>query len=90
MDFEWDAEKARLNELKHGVSFAEASTVFGDALASTIADPDHSEGELRFLTFGVTSSGEAVVVAHTDRGDTIRIISARYMTSRERRAYEQA
>jgi uncharacterized DUF497 family protein len=89
MEFEWDIEKARLNQSKHGVSFEEACTVFDDDYSSTVMDPAHSEGEVRFLTFGVAKSGLGIVVAHTDRGDRIRIISARPMTPKERRAYEQ-
>ncbi|MGA8053408.1 MAG: BrnT family toxin, partial [Burkholderiales bacterium] len=75
-------------EDKHGVSFLEACTVFDDDFASTVQDPDHSEGESRYLTFGVSASGRALVVAHADRGDSIRIISARVLTPQERRAYE--
>jgi uncharacterized protein len=89
MDFEWDIEKASSNEAKHGVSFAEACTVFDDDYSSTVSDPDHSEGEARHLTFGLSSTGRAIVVSHTDRGNSIRIISARLMTPKERRAYEQ-
>ena len=89
MQFEWDAEKSRRNQDKHGVSFAEAATVLADPLAVTYADPAHSSLEDRYLTFGLSVTGTAVVVVHTSRGDTIRIISARRMTSRERREYEQ-
>ena len=89
MRFEWDPEKAELNREKHRVTFEEATTVFGDPLALTFDDPDHSAGEQRFLTFGTAATGKALVVSHTDRGDTIRIISAREMTRRERRTYEQ-
>ena len=88
MRFEWDSNKERLNRAKHGVGFAEACTVFDDLLASTCADPDHSEGEARFLTFGASSEGRALVVSHTNQSDTIRIISSRPMTRRERQAYE--
>lgn len=89
MEFEWDVEKALVNEEKHGVSFAEASTVFGDPLASTVSDPDHSEVEERYLTFGRSSLGRLLVVAHTDRSERVRIISSRLLTPREVRAYEQ-
>jgi hypothetical protein len=89
MQFEWDPVKAEVNERKHGISFLEACTVFDDDHASTVLDPDHSEGETRYLTFGMSSFGRPLVVAHTDRGANIRIISARPMTPRERRAYEQ-
>ena len=88
MRFEWDPAKAAANLRKHGVSFDEASTVFHDSLAATGADPDHSRGEHRYVTFGVSSSGRLLVVAHTDRGDAIRIISARAATRTERRIYE--
>jgi uncharacterized DUF497 family protein len=74
---------------KHGVTFDEATTVFGDPLALTFDDVEHSEDEPRFLTFGISSGNRALVVAHTARGDNIRIISARAMTPSERRDYEQ-
>jgi uncharacterized DUF497 family protein len=89
MRFEWDAAKAKGNKEKHGVSFDEATTVFGDPLALTFDDVEHSEGEPRYLTFGLSSRTRALVVAHTARGDNIRIISVRAMTPRERRSYEQ-
>ena len=87
--FEWDAKKAVQNIKKHGVSFKEASTVFGDALSLTIPDPLGSVGEERFLIIGSSRSGKSLVVAHTEKEDTIRIISARPATSRERRIYEE-
>jgi len=86
--FEWDAEKASAKERKHGVSFDEAATAFGDPLSVTIPDPDHSEGEDRFILVGSTYRGRVVVVVHTDRGDNIRIISSRRATRTERREYE--
>ena len=86
MHFEWDASKARRNEQKHGVSFDEAATVFGDPLAVTFDDIEHSTHEERYLTFGLSAANRALLVAHTSRGDTIRIISARRLTPRERRA----
>jgi uncharacterized DUF497 family protein len=89
MRFEWDAAKARANLRKHGVSFEEASTVFYDELAVTGSDPDHSVGEARFVTFGVSSEQRLLVVAHADRGETIRIISARKATPPERRIHEE-
>ena len=89
MRFEWDVAKAKANLRKHGVSFEEASTVFYDELAATGADPDHSVGEARFVTFGVSSDNRLLVVSHADRGDTIRIISARTATPPERRIYEE-
>ncbi|MGH8682219.1 MAG: BrnT family toxin [Burkholderiales bacterium] len=89
MQFEWDAAKAAENLLAHGVSFEEASTVFFDPLSATGADPDHSVGEARFITFGISSSGRLLVVAHTNRGEVIRIISARVATRGEREIYEE-
>ena len=88
MRFEWDPNKAETNQVKHSISFDEATTVFGDPLALTFDDLDHSEGEQRFLTFGISAKNTPLVVAHTDRGDRIRIISARRMTRRERRGHE--
>ena len=88
MKFEWDLEKARLNRAKHDVSFEEAATAFGDPLSVTISDPDHSDEEDRFILLGQTHTGRLVVVVLTDRGDKVRIISARLATRRERRAYE--
>lgn len=89
MQFEWDLAKARANEAKHGVSFLEASEVFDDDHSSAVPDPDHSVGEGRYLIFGVSRGRNYLVVSYTDRGDRIRLISARAMTPRERRAYEQ-
>lgn len=89
MHFEWDPVKARKNLRKHGVAFEEASSAFHDPLAVTGADPDHSGGEERMITFGVSSLGRLLVVAHTERGDAIRIISARVATQYERRIYEE-
>jgi hypothetical protein len=88
MKFTWDPAKAEQNLLDHDVSFQEATTVFGDALAATIPDPDHSIGEERLLTMGHSSAGQLLVVSHNEEGDTIRIISARRATSHERRDYE--
>jgi uncharacterized DUF497 family protein len=87
--FAWDAEKATLNALKHGVPFEEASTALRDTLAVTGSDPDHSLGEQRFVTFGVSNDERLVVVSHTDEGDVIRIISARLATRQERKIYEE-
>jgi len=88
MEFEWDQEKAESNLKKHGVSFPEATTVFADPLSLTNHDPDHSDREDRYITIGESIYGNLLVVAHTDRGDTVRIISARYATRREIRGYE--
>jgi uncharacterized DUF497 family protein len=87
MRFEWDPEKARRNLSKHGVSFEEAATAFADPLSITRFDPDHSDDEDRFPLLGATHSGYLVVVAHTDRDDSIRIISARMASRSERRTY---
>ena len=89
LSFEWDADKALANERKHGVSFEEASSVFADPLASTIFDPDHSDDEDRYLSLGQSSQGRLLVVSFTDRGDSIRIISARVASRRERKQYEE-
>jgi len=89
MEFEWDEHKATTNLQKHGVSFHEAGTVFGDTMAITYHDPDHSGIEQRFLTFGLSQSARLLAVAHTDRGRKIRIISARLVTKHERKIYEE-
>jgi uncharacterized DUF497 family protein len=89
LTFEWDPKKAESNLEKHGVSFEEAATAFGDTLSVTIADPAHSEGELRFILIGMTSAQRLVVVAHTERGDNIRIVNARRATRKETQDYEQ-
>ncbi len=88
MRFEWDPDKAAANLAKHGVSFDEASTVFGDPLATTVPDRDRSSREERFLTTGLSKQQRVVIVWHTDPEDVVRIIGARQATSRERRAYE--
>ncbi|HUY36744.1 MAG TPA: BrnT family toxin [Pirellulales bacterium] len=89
MEFEWDPDKAAGNLAKHSVSFHEAATVFGDPLAVTYFDPDHSGEEDRFLTFGHSSAGHVLVVSHTDRGDRTRIITARRATRKERKSMKQ-
>ncbi len=89
MEFVWDPDKAIRNLAKHRVEFAEAATVFGDPLAVTFYDPDHSEDEDRFLTFGHSLAARLLVVSHTDRGDAIRIISARVATRKESKIYEE-
>jgi uncharacterized DUF497 family protein len=88
MKFEWDDEKASINERKHEVSFSEALTVFGDPLALTGYDPDHSTQEDRYITMGTSISERLLIVCHTDRDERIRIISARVATKRERKDYE--
>jgi uncharacterized DUF497 family protein len=87
--FEWDPNKAGQNLQKHRVSFEEAATVFRDDLSVTIPDPDHSLEEDRYITVGVSSRFRLLMVAHTDRGDHIRIISARELTAGERKQYEE-
>ncbi|MGZ9222181.1 MAG: BrnT family toxin [Anaerolineales bacterium] len=89
MDFEWDPRKAEINLRKHGVSFPEAGTVFGDDLAITVPDPDHSDDEERFITIGWSNRRRLLIVSHTDRDDKIRILSARELTRAERKAYEE-
>jgi uncharacterized DUF497 family protein len=88
VDFEWDDRKAEYNLQKHGVSFSEAATVFYDPLAITFDDPDHSNDEERFIVIGTSADGRLLIVAHTDRGNRIRIISARMLKPKERRLYE--
>lgn len=89
LQFEWSPEKAEANLNKHGVSFPEASTVFDDPLSITVFDPDHSADEDRFIIIGASHAGHLLMVAHTERGDTIRIISARPLTRAERKAYAE-
>jgi len=89
LQFEWDSKKAQLNKKKHGIRFEEASTIFGDLLSITIADPAHSIGEDRFITIGRSINDKLIVIVHTDRDDIIRIISARKATRNEKRQYEQ-
>ena len=88
MQYEWDPKKGAENLRKHRVSFEEASTVFGDPFAIT-PDPDHSVGERRFLTFGVSRQDRLLVVNHADRRTTVRIISARRALRGERLIYEE-
>jgi uncharacterized protein len=87
--FVWDRDKAAANLRKHGVDFHEAAAAFGDPLSITITDPQHSIGEERWLLIGWSVAGRLVVVAHTERGDEIRIINARPATRRERQTYEE-
>ena len=88
MDFEWDDKKAAKNLKKHGVSFREGASVFGDPLAITFADPDHSIHEERFLTFGTARTGKMIIVSHTERENIMRIMSVRFMKKHERKIYE--
>ena len=89
MTYEWDSRKAKENLRKHRVSFEEAATVFLDPLALTFLDPDHSDEEDREITIGVTTKPRVVFVSHCQRGDRIRIISARKATRKERKQYEE-
>jgi uncharacterized DUF497 family protein len=89
LNFEWSGQKATSNLKKHGVSFEEAATAFGDLFSLTIADPDHSDDEDRFVLIGRSFKNRFVVVVHTERGDNIRIISARRATKNEIAKYHQ-
>jgi len=89
MEFEWNPIKAASNLAKHGVEFSDAATVFDDPLAITYHDLEHSDHEDRFITFGTTASGRLVVVVHVDREERTRIVSARNLTRRERKQYEE-
>jgi uncharacterized DUF497 family protein len=88
VEFEWDASKAAANLKKHGVGFPEATTVFGDPLEVTIPDPDHSKGETRYLSLGLSAEKRLLVVAYTERAGKTRIIHARVAAPNERRTYE--
>jgi uncharacterized protein len=88
MKFDWDEQKARSNLAKHGVSFDEATSVFDDPLFVTFADPEHSIQEQRFIIMGESAKGRLLVVGYTDREATTRLITARSVTRKERRAYE--
>jgi uncharacterized DUF497 family protein len=89
LKFEWDPKKALLNIQHHQISFEEATTVFRDVLAVTIADPLHSDDEHRFTTIGQSVRGRTLVIVHTECGDQIRLISARLATKREKKNYEK-
>ena len=89
MDLEWDPRKAAANFRKHGISFHEAGSVLSDTLSTTFPDPEHSIDERRNVTIGTSANGRILVVVHTDRAGTVRLISARRATSRERRFYEK-
>jgi uncharacterized protein len=89
MEFEWDPRKDAANQRKHAVGFREATTVFGDPLATTFPDNEHSISEQRFVTIGASVSDRLLVVVHTERREAIRIISARPATARERTFYEE-
>ena len=89
MKFEWDSEKSETNIRKHQVRFEDAASIFGDPLAITFRDPDHSVGERRYLTFGVSQNGILLVLSHTYRNELVRIISARRATRAETKIYEE-
>ena len=88
MEFEWDIAKAQSNTEKHGISFAEAITIFGDPFEVTIPDRDHSDGEARFLSLGCSEGGRLLVVSYPEPEGRIRLISAREAVPRERKTYE--
>lgn len=90
MELDWDAEKARRNSAKHGITFEEAATVFLDPLEVTVFDPDHSIAEDRFVSVGMSGNGRLLVVGYTERGSKIRVIFARRATGREQMDYEEA
>jgi uncharacterized protein len=89
MPFEWDKSKAERNLSKHGVSFEEAKTIFDDPFYVDFYDPDHSEDEERYLIVGESKRGRLLIVSYTERGDAMRLISAREVTRTEREAYEE-
>jgi len=89
LTFEWDEEKAEENLRKHKINFDEAKTVFNDPLSITIADPQHSEDEHRYIDIGASSKGRILVVSYTERRSDIRIISCRNATKQERKGYEE-
>ena len=89
MEFEWDQKKGDINLRQHGVSFQEATTVFGDTLSITVFDIEHSLEETRYIVVGRSHRDRLLIVSHTERGDRIRIISARNLTRKERRTYEE-
>lgn len=89
MHFEWDPKKATANRRKHGITFEEATSALRDVFSASAHNPDHSDDEERFVTFGISSQGRLLTVSHTDRGNAIRIISARLATNAERQIYEE-
>jgi len=89
MIYDWNPNKAASNVKKHGVTFEEAASTFGDPLAYTFPDPDHSQGEERWLTFGMSAQQRILVVSHIEHDSGIRIISAREATSHERKTYQE-
>jgi uncharacterized DUF497 family protein len=89
LEFEWDERKDKANQIKHGVSFEEAATVFDDPLSLNFDDPEHSRGEERYIILGLSNQSRLLFVSHTDRNNKIRLISARLLTPKERRFYER-
>jgi len=89
LEFRWDQVKAAANRAKHGVAFEDAATAFADPLSMTIHDPLHSQDETRLVLIGRAHSGRLLVVVHVDRGNAIRLISARPATRKERKTYEE-
>jgi uncharacterized DUF497 family protein len=89
LQFEWDDNKAIMNKHKHGITFEEATTAFGDGLSITISDPLYSESEERFILIGLSKKHSILVVVHIERKETIRIISARKATKKEQKFYEE-
>ena len=89
MKIEWNPEKAKSNLKKHGISFEEAATALSDPMAASGVDPDHSITEERYVTFGVSEKGRLAVVSHTEKHETIRIISARKASKGEKELYEE-
>jgi uncharacterized DUF497 family protein len=89
LEFEWDSRKDAANFAKHGVSFVEAATVFGDPLGRIVSDPRHSDVEERLVLLGLSSRQRLLAVMFTDRRETVRIISARQVTRPERKNYEE-
>ena len=89
LKFEWDEQKAKTNQIKHGISFDEAITIFDDPLSLNFNDPDHSRGEDRYIIIDLSNQGRLLFVSHTDRNNRIRLISARLLTPKEKRYYEQ-
>jgi uncharacterized DUF497 family protein len=87
--FEWDSKKERANRRKHGISFDEARTIFSDPQELLIADPEHSEDEERLISVGISNRKRILLVVYTEKGDRIRLISARRAAPREQEQYEK-
>ena len=89
LKFEWDDKKANINRRKHGITFEEATTAFADELSITIDDPLHSHDEERLILIGMSKQLKILVVIHVERGDVIRLVSARKATKQEQKFYEE-